>query len=200
MHSTCTPKVRVVPPLEEMETIVVDEDGIWHRPEYPTYRQALAEPKPVLMVSFENQTIESIPAVKENQKIRFSEDVDVMCIENRFQLMDPAEYEDADDSYEIEIVEGNGSGGDDADFYLEMIDGEIFYVFETEDDISVDSNDESSSDGNAGSASDPIQLDIGGLTASAASATQMGESFSHLNFDQRLVSVLAKGPCMTMVR
>lgn len=180
----------VVPPLEAMKTIVVDEDGIWHRPVYPKFRQALAEPKPVLMASFENQTIESIPAVKENQKIRFSEDVDVMCIENRFQLMDPADYED-DDSYEIEIVEGNGSGGDDADFYLEMIDGEIFYVFETEDDISVESNDSSSDGNDAGVASAPIQLDIGGLMAPTVSAVQMGESFSHLEYDQSETSISA---------
>lgn len=183
-----------------MKAIVVDEDGIWHRPVYPKFRQALAEPKPVLISSFENQTtIESIPAVKENQKIRFSENVDVMCIENRFQLMDPADYED-DDSYEIEIVEGNGStGGDDADFYLEMIDGEIFYVFETEDDISVESNDDSSSyDKDAGAACEPLQLDIGGLMTSPkkVSEVQMGESFSHIDYDPSETSASASEGAM----
>lgn len=187
-----------IPSLEELITIVVDDDGTWHRPEYPRYTQALAEAKPVLMASLDNnETIESVPSVKENQKISFCENVDVMCIENRFQLMDPAEFKD-DDSYEIEIVEGNGSGGDDdADFYLEMIDGEIFYVFETEDDISVDSNDDSDSsyDGGDEEAGEPLQLDIGGMMApvEVASPVQMGESFSQLAYDHSETSATSAG-------
>lgn len=179
-----------VPPLDELKTIVVDDEGIWHRPEYPTYTQTLAEAQPVLMATLDNETIESVPSVKENLKISFCENVEVMCIENRFQLMDPAEF-DEDDSYEIEIVEGNGSGGDDdADFYLEMIDGEIFYVFETEDDISVDSNDDdSSSDG----ATEPLQLDIGGMMDPVESQVQMGESFSQLAYDPSETSASSAG-------
>jgi hypothetical protein len=130
-------------PLNEMETICVDEDGNWYRPEYPRYQQELAQPKPFLVPSFDNEVVEVLPSEKQNRKINFDEAVYVMEIENRWQMMEVEELED-DDSYEIEIVEGtggaagSGSTEDDADFYLEMIDGEIFYVFETEDDISVD--------------------------------------------------------------
>lgn len=139
-------------PLDQIMTICVDDDGIWHRPEYPRYKQELAAPKPFLVPSFDGEVVEVLPAEKQNLKIRFEENVHIMEIENRFQMMEPDERDD-DDSYEIEIVEGSGAGGgneDDADFYLEMIDGEIFYVFETEDDISVedeydsDESDESS--------------------------------------------------------
>jgi hypothetical protein len=159
--------------LNEMMSIYVDDDGIWHRPEYPRYTQDLAAPKPFLVPSFDDEVVEVLPSEKQNRKICFDESVYVLEIENRFQLMEPEEMDD-DESYEIEIVESTASGGcDDADFYLEMIDGEIFYVFETEDDISVDEcedesdgYDEASSDSETQTTQDsrpivPMQLNIG---------------------------------------
>lgn len=148
--------------------INVDEDGTWHRPEYPRYKEPLAPPKPFLVPSFNDEVVEVLPSEKQNLKIRFDENVHIMEIENRFMLMEPEEFDD-DESYEIEIVEGV-PGDDDADFYLEMIDGEIFYVFETEDDISVDddsyeSDSDSDTEGNASQPVEPMQLDIGGLMA-----------------------------------
>lgn len=181
-------------PLDQMITIFVDENGIWHRPDYPRYKQVLAAPKPFLVPSFDDEVVEVLPSEKQNRKIRFEENVHVMEIENRFQLMEPDEMED-DDSYEIEIVEGSGAGAagsdDDADFYLEMIDGEIFYVFETEDDISVEDEYDSDDSGNSsdGSSSDsdsqtsgdgrpvaPMQLNIGDMMA-----PNLDESFTELD-------------------
>jgi hypothetical protein len=159
--------------LNDMMSIYVDDDGIWHRPEYPRYTQDLAAPKPFLVPSFDDEVVEVLPSEKQNRKICFDESVYVLEIENRFQLMEPEEMDD-DESYEIEIVESTATGGcDDADFYLEMIDGEIFYVFETEDDISVDECedesdgfDEASSDSETQTTQDsrpivPMQLNIG---------------------------------------
>jgi hypothetical protein len=164
-------------PLSDLMTICVDDEGNWHRPEYPRYREALAAPKPFLVPSFDGSAVEVLPQEKQNRRIRFEDSVHVMEIENRFQMMEPDERED-DDSYEIEIVEGSGANGvagneDDADFYLEMIDGEIFYVFETEDDISVedeydsddsgDSSDDSSSECDtqtSGEEKAPMQLNF----------------------------------------
>jgi hypothetical protein len=40
-------------PLSDMSTICVDDEGNWHRPEYPRYREALAAPKPFLVPSFD---------------------------------------------------------------------------------------------------------------------------------------------------
>ena len=77
-----------------------------------------------------------LPPEKENRRIRFQEEILVTEIENRFYFN---EYPEDDDegSYEIEIVDDDG----DADFYLEIVDGEVFYVFETEDDISLESEE-----------------------------------------------------------
>jgi hypothetical protein len=71
-----------------------------------------------------------LPADKPNRKICWDEQILVQEIENRYADMEVEEGEE--DSYEIEIVDDDG----DADFYLEIVDGEVFYVFETEDDIS----------------------------------------------------------------
>jgi hypothetical protein len=132
----------------------------------PRYADALHAPKPFLMPvqDDENQQQQQprqqiiLPPVKVNLKIRFSEEILVTEIEDRFyysnnhngnnsssNLSDASgESSDGecsdDDSYEIEIVEDDG----EADFYLEIVDGEVFYVFETEDDISVDSNGDDS--------------------------------------------------------
>lgn len=192
-------------PLDQLKTICVDDDGNWYRPEYPRYKQELAAPKPFLVPSFDNEVVEVLPSEKQNCKICFDEDVHVMEIENRFQLMESEERDD-DESYEIEIVEGNGEGGkdDDADFYLEMIDGEIFYVFETEDDISVEDEGQYDSDhtGNSSvsSSSDsdtqssyeggpavPMQLNIGDMMA-----PNLDESFT--NLDKRTLEVAKNCP------
>lgn len=171
-----------VPPLDQMKTIIVDDDGTWHRPEYPEYKLGLAAPKPFLVPSFDEGVVEVLPSEKQNRKINFIEEVSVLEIENRFQLMEADDIDD-EDSYEIEIVEGSGAGDseDDADFYLEMIDGEIFYVFETEDDISVSDEDYESEDSSDSSSSEletprsgpvtPLQLNIGDLMAPALDET-----------------------------
>ena len=173
--------------LYEMSTIYVDDNGIWHRPEYPRYTQDLASPKPFLVPSFDDEVVEVLPSEKQNRKICFDESVYVLEIENRFQMMEPEEIDD-DESYEIEIVESSGTTEcDDADFYLEMIDGEIFYVFETEDDISVDENEESEQEHDASSASEttndsrqiiPMQLNIGEMMAPLC---DLEESSKHLD-------------------
>lgn len=169
-----------VPSLDKMRSLIIDDDGFWHRPEYPEYKLDLAAPKPFLVPSFDKGVVEVLPSEKQNRKICFVEEVSVLEIENRFQMMEPDEMDD-DESYEIEIVEGSGEGNgqDDADFYLEMIDGEIFYVFETEDDISVsdeeNDSDESSDSSSSTSESEmqtpsggpiaPLQLNFGELIA-----------------------------------
>lgn len=173
-----------------MKSIVIDDNGFWHRPEYPEYKVDLAAPKPFLVPSFDDGVVEVLPSDKSNRRINFVEEVSVLEIENRFQMMEQDDCED-DDSYEIEIVEGSGAGNneDDADFYLEMIDGEIFYVFETEDDISVSDDDydsEQSSESSSseesdlqtpsGSAVAPLQFNLGDLMAPA-----LDETMSPLN-------------------
>ncbi len=173
--------------LYEMSTIYVDDNGIWHRPEYPRYTQDLAAPKPFLVPSFDDEVVEVLPSEKQSRKICFDESVYVLEIENRFQMMEPEEIDD-DESYEIEIVESSGTTEcDDADFYLEMIDGEIFYVFETEDDISVDENEESEQEHDASSASEttndsrqliPMQLNISEMMAPLC---DLEESSKHLD-------------------
>jgi hypothetical protein len=172
--------------LYDISCLQLDEHDNWLRPEYPKYKSDLAQPKPFLVPSFDNEVVEILPSVKQNRKINFDENIYVMDIENRFQMMLEEEQIEQDDevSYEIEIVEGGQT--DDADFYLEMIDGEIFYVFETEDDISVESeeeeeegSDESSSTEDQSSAVAPLQLDIGGLMA-----PNLNESYRSLSEDQ----------------
>ena len=135
---------------------------------FPRYTLELAKPKPFLMPSFDNQIVSILPSEKSNRKIRFDEDVLVQEIENRFAYMYPDEDDD-DDSYEIEIVEDDG----DADFYLEIVDGEVFYVFETEDDISDDEEMEyedsavvsDSEEGDDDQPQQPLQLDIAKMSA-----------------------------------
>jgi len=175
-----------VPPLDQMMSLVIDDDGTWHRPEYPEYKLELAAPKPFLVPSFDEGVVEVLPSEKQNRKINFIEEVQVLEIENRFQMMEPEDIDD-EDSYEIEIVEGSGAANseDDADFYLEMIDGEIFYVFETEDDISVSDDEYDSSEGSSDSSSSsgsetqtpscgpaaPLQINFGDLMAPALDDT-----------------------------
>lgn len=102
---------------------------------FPRYHAPLAPAKPFLMPSFnDGDVVEILPSEKANRKIRFDENILVQEIENRFAFIYPED--DDEDSYEIEIVEDDG----DADFYLEIVDGEVFYVFETEDDISLGSD------------------------------------------------------------
>lgn len=110
----------------------------------PFRNEPLAKAKPFLMPrGGPNDTHSILPPEKENRKIRFQEEILVTEIENRFYLNDFPE-DDEEGSYEIEIVEDDG----DADFYLEIVDGEVFYVFETEDDISLESEGSVDADGN----------------------------------------------------
>ena len=187
----------MVPPLDQLRSLIIDEGGFWHRPEYPEYKLQLAAPKAFLVPSFDEGVVEVLPTEKQNRKINFVEEVNVLEIENRFQMMELEDVDDDDESYEIEIVEGSGAGSceDDADFYLEMIDGEIFYVFETEDDISI-SDEESSSDGSSDSSSSsesemqtptegpvaPLQFNFGELMAPT-----LDDSMVHLNASFELV-------------
>lgn len=132
--------------------------------EFPRYLQPLAPAKPFLMPSFNDEVVEILPSEKANRKIFFDEHILVQEIENRFAYM---QYdEDEEDSYEIEIVEDDG----DADFYLEIVDGEVFYVFETEDDISdSDSDDELVSESETSTDDEgprgALQLPIGNMLA-----------------------------------
>lgn len=84
------------------------------------------------------EMIETLPAAKENRKINFREDILVTEIEDRFFMYGDEIEQEEEEAYEIEIVEDDG----DADFYLEIVDGEVFYVFETEDDMSEGSMEE----------------------------------------------------------
>jgi hypothetical protein len=137
-----------------------DASNTFEGAQFPRYLIPLAPAKPFLMPSFNDEVVEVLPSEKANRKIRFAEDILVQEIQNRYNLVDA---EEDNDSYEIEIVQDDG----DADFYLEIVDGEVFYVFETEDDISVDSSDEASDNSspennNNGRA---LQLSIEGMSA-----------------------------------
>jgi hypothetical protein len=119
----------------------------------PSRLESLKEAQPFLMPrGGHNDTHVILPPAKSNRKIRFQEDVFITDIENRFYL---TEYEEDDEegSYEIEIVEDDG----DADFYLEIVDGEVFYVFETEDDISVETDDGGTPNDEKQKMDDPLQ-------------------------------------------
>lgn len=104
----------------------------------PCYNEPLKKARPFLMPADDDQVVEILPAEKENRKINFSENILVTEIEDRFFFHDGEMEEEEEEAYEIEIVEDDG----DADFYLEIVDGEVFYVFETEDDMSEDSMEE----------------------------------------------------------
>ena len=146
------------------EVLSVSSDDASFR--FPRYNVALAKPKPFLMPDpFDpDAVVEILPSAKKT-KIQWEEEILVQEIENRFSMMYP---DDDDDSYEIEIVEDDG----DADFYLEIVDGEVFYVFETEDDISVDDEDDEYMDSDtevddagSGSSGRVLQLPIHSMAA-----------------------------------
>jgi hypothetical protein len=107
----------------------------------PIYAAKLQPPRPFLVPSLDDEPVEILPSQKASQKIRWEESILVKTINNRFTNEDYPE-DDEEGSYDIEIVaEGED---DDADFYVEIVDGEVFYVFETEDDISEGSSSEGS--------------------------------------------------------
>jgi hypothetical protein len=145
----------------------------------PKYTLDLAKPRPFLVPSFDGEPVEVLPSEKANRKIRFDEATYICEIENRFhpalfpENKGRSDGEDDAENYEIEIVE---EGDDDADFYLEIVDGEVYYVFETEDDISVDSDEDDyedydENDSTSGNVSEtegsiqPMQLDISSMIA-----------------------------------
>ncbi|GAX25213.1 hypothetical protein FisN_5Lh295 [Fistulifera solaris] len=131
---------------------MAEEDDIETDPLAPYQKEKviwsehMAEARPFLMPDDENEgeVVEILPPEKENRKIMWADEIHICEMPNRRQLgMITDEEDDEDDnSYEIEIVEDDG----DADFYLEIVDGEIFYVFETEDDSDEDMDDGSLSD------------------------------------------------------
>lgn len=110
------------------------------------WREHIADARPFLMPDEENEgaVVEILPPEKENRKIMWADEIHICEMPNRRQLglITDEEDDEDDSSYEIEIVEDDG----DADFYLEIVDGEIFYVFETEDDSDEDMEDASVSD------------------------------------------------------
>jgi hypothetical protein len=118
----------------------------------PIYAGKLQPPRPFLVPSLDDEPVEILPSQKASQKIRWEESILVKTINNRFHEDFPED--DDEGSYEIEIVEEGED--DDADFYVEIVDGEVFYVFETEDDIS-----EGSSSGDSGSDSDSEESEAG---------------------------------------
>lgn len=107
----------------------------------PIYAAKLQPPRPFLVPSLDDdEPVEILPSQKASQKIRWEESILVKTINNRFSEDYPEDDEEG--SYDIEIVEEGED--DDADFYVEIVDGEVFYVFETEDDISEGSSSEES--------------------------------------------------------
>ena len=141
--------------------------------------ERLAPPRPFLVPSVNGEPVEILPSEKPNMKIRWDNSILVQEIQNRYANMCRDE-DDTEDSYEIEIVEDDG----DADFYLEVVDGEVYYVFETEDDISVDSMEVEDSDSSSGSETTsetpvhPMQLDINRM-----STPSLDMSSQNLDFD-----------------
>lgn len=128
------------------------------RPRCPMRTEQMAPAKPFLMPSIDNTLVEVLPSEKSNRKLQFTDQVTIFEIEHRYDCADYVEEDEDEGSYEIEIVEDDG----DADFYLEIVDGEVYYVFETEDDISVDS-DESDEEAENDSPHAPAQLDIANM-------------------------------------
>jgi hypothetical protein len=119
----------------------------------PIYAEKLQPPRPFLVPSLDDEPVEILPTQKASQKIIWEESILVKTINNRFT--DDYPDDDEEGSYEIEIV-GEGED-DDADFYVEIVDGEVFYVFETEDDISSESSsEESGSDSDSESETGPV--------------------------------------------
>lgn len=120
------------------------------------WSEQIAEARPFLMPDEENEgaVVETLPPEKENRKIMWADEIHLCEMPNRRQLglITDEEDEEDDNSYEIEIVEDDG----DADFYLEIVDGEIFYVFETEDDSDEDM-DEGSDSETASNSDEPQQ-------------------------------------------
>lgn len=100
----------------------------------------LAGPMPMLVPADEDDDehsfYEVMPAPKPSRKLQWSDHVYLVEIEN---VLDLPQEEGSEDSYEIEIVDEEDGG--DADFQLEIVDGEVYYVFETEDDVSIDSDE-----------------------------------------------------------
>jgi hypothetical protein len=135
----------------------------------PIYAAKLQPPRPFLVPSLDDEPVEILPSQKASQKIRWEESILVKTINNRFH----EDYPDDEDegSYEIEIVEEGED--DDADFYVEIVDGEVFYVFETEDDISEGSSseesrsDSDSEESEAGPVS-PAQFSLPGMETSVS--------------------------------
>lgn len=128
------------------------------------WSEEMTQPKPFLMPSEDGDPIEALPPEKENRKVKWAQSVELLEIENRWQ-QGLVPDDDDDDSYDIEIVEDDG----DADFYLEIVDGEIFYVFETEDDMSVDDDDYDEDDEDDGDADENSTMDDGGNSDNSSS-------------------------------
>ena len=164
--------------MDTTTTIIADPVLIGERP--VIWTEELAPPVPYLVPNQDGEPMEVVdPTEKPTQKLKWADDVELCEIENRYQLEEKYPEDDDEDSYEIEIVEDDG----DADFYLEIVDGEIFYVFETEDDDSMSSEEDDSdemqqsdSDSNSSSSSEesssygeaptqPLQLNIGDMLA-----------------------------------
>jgi hypothetical protein len=132
----------------------------------PIYAAKLQPPRPFLVPSLDDEPVEILPSQKASQKIRWEESILVKTINNRFHEDFPED--DDEGSYEIEIVEEGED--DDADFYVEIVDGEVFYVFETEDDISEGSSSEDSRSDSGSEESEagpvpPAQFSIPGMEA-----------------------------------
>jgi len=178
---------------------------------YPIFSQELAPPKPFLVLSFDDEIVEVLPSQKANQKIAWDENVVVVEIENRYELEEYADDGSEEGDYQIEIVED----GSDADFYLEIVDGEVYYVFETEDDLlscdsdysSEDYESDSYTESTPGHHQEDIQLPIdstmppilnensdkdskfaGSSTTSAQTAVTEGKIFSETEIPSQLPS------------
>lgn len=138
-------------------------EKLGHAYPFPIYTEKLKPPRPFLVPSLGDKPVEILPSEKPSRKIRFEESILVKEIANRFNN-DEYPEDDEEGSYEIEIVEEDDG---EADFYVEIVDGEVFYVFETEDDISEEEyeseDDETSYTESASGPLHPAQFSIPGV-------------------------------------
>lgn len=171
-----TMEVEPYPPTTNASLNRSEEDDLV----FGEYFLPLAEPKPMLIPDDDDSEVlyEIIPDPKSNAKLQWSDETTMMEIPPR-EIID-YDSEDSDDSYEIEIVEDADT---DADFSLEIVDGEVYYVFETEDDISVEDDGEDSMESDSSfestsnnTAREPLQLPIDMMIAPNSSGSTFHET------------------------
>ena len=127
----------------------------------PNRNEPMKQAKPCLLPEQDDGTGEvsqRLPPPKPNRKVQWSKDILIVEIESNPVSHDVFLREDDDDddeSYEIEIVDDDDreeEDGEDSNYYyvdiaqVDIVDGEIFFVVETKDDSTVESDESSSSE------------------------------------------------------